>query len=152
MITRKVWGDLIKMAKAGEFEVIAHGCNCFRNMGAGIARQIKYVFPEAYEVDRATAHGSKKKLGTLSCASIGDLDVLNLYTQFSYGGGRINVDYKAIEKCFTTVNQMYKNSDVEIGIPLIGCGLAGGDWKKVEQIINSVTPDIDITLVEYDGN
>jgi len=29
-------GDLIALAKAGEFEVIVHGCNCFCTIGAGI--------------------------------------------------------------------------------------------------------------------
>jgi len=34
-------GDLIKMALAGEFDVIVHGSNCFCNFGAGIAKQIR---------------------------------------------------------------------------------------------------------------
>jgi O-acetyl-ADP-ribose deacetylase (regulator of RNase III) len=27
-------GDLIKLAKEGKFDVIAHGCNCHSTMGA----------------------------------------------------------------------------------------------------------------------
>jgi len=38
---RYVDGDLVQMAKEGKFDVIAHGCNCFCAMGAGIAPQIK---------------------------------------------------------------------------------------------------------------
>ena len=30
-------GDLIKLAQKGKFDIIAHGCNCFCTMGAGIA-------------------------------------------------------------------------------------------------------------------
>ncbi len=30
-------GDLIDLAKNGNFDVIIHGCNCFRTMGVGIA-------------------------------------------------------------------------------------------------------------------
>jgi O-acetyl-ADP-ribose deacetylase (regulator of RNase III) len=33
-------GDLIKLALKGEFDVIVHGCNCFCQMGAGIAPQM----------------------------------------------------------------------------------------------------------------
>ena len=50
-------GDLIKLALIGNFEVIAHGCNCMCTMGAGIAKTIKSEFPEAYQADCATEKG-----------------------------------------------------------------------------------------------
>jgi O-acetyl-ADP-ribose deacetylase (regulator of RNase III) len=37
-------GDLIRLAKQGTFDVIAHGCNCFCTMGAGIAPQMADAF------------------------------------------------------------------------------------------------------------
>lgn len=37
-------GDLISLALSGEFDVIAHGCNCFCNMGAGIAVSMRNTF------------------------------------------------------------------------------------------------------------
>ena len=37
-------GDLIKLAKEGNFDVIVHGCNCFCQMGAGIAPQMAEAF------------------------------------------------------------------------------------------------------------
>ena len=42
-------GDLVKEAEL--FDVIAHCCNCFCTMGAGIAPQIKNKFPDAYVAD-----------------------------------------------------------------------------------------------------
>jgi O-acetyl-ADP-ribose deacetylase (regulator of RNase III) len=30
---KTIAGDLIKMAKNNEFDVIVHGCNCFTSMG-----------------------------------------------------------------------------------------------------------------------
>ncbi len=39
--------------------------------------------------------------------------------------------------------------DLRIGIPKIGCGLAGGDWKVVEQIIKEHLSEHDLTIVEY---
>jgi O-acetyl-ADP-ribose deacetylase (regulator of RNase III) len=47
-------GNLIHLAKAGHFDVIVHGCNCFCAMGKGIARSIKLEFPEAYAADCTT--------------------------------------------------------------------------------------------------
>jgi O-acetyl-ADP-ribose deacetylase (regulator of RNase III) len=44
-----ICGDLIRLAILGNFDVIVHGCNCFKTMGGGIAAQIKRVFPKAYQ-------------------------------------------------------------------------------------------------------
>ncbi len=40
----EIKGDLIELAKQGNFDVIAHGCNCFCTMGAGIAVPMKIAF------------------------------------------------------------------------------------------------------------
>ena len=61
-----VRGDLVMLALDGRFEVIIHGCNCQCAMGAGIAKTIKQAFPEAYDADKATAKGSRRKLGSMS--------------------------------------------------------------------------------------
>ena len=37
-------GDLISLALYGHFDVIAHGCNCFCTMGAGIAPKMAAAF------------------------------------------------------------------------------------------------------------
>jgi O-acetyl-ADP-ribose deacetylase (regulator of RNase III) len=41
---QEIYGDLIELAKQGKFDVIAHGCNCFCTMGAGIAVPMKLAF------------------------------------------------------------------------------------------------------------
>ncbi|RYD20572.1 MAG: hypothetical protein EOP88_14530 [Verrucomicrobiaceae bacterium] len=38
---KTVAGDLIQLAKNGEFDLIVHGCNCMCTMGAGVAKGIK---------------------------------------------------------------------------------------------------------------
>ena len=63
-------GNLITLAKQGEFDIVAHGCNCFCTMGAGIAKSIKQSFPEAYAADSCTKKGDKRKLGTCTYADI----------------------------------------------------------------------------------
>jgi O-acetyl-ADP-ribose deacetylase (regulator of RNase III) len=37
---KTVTGDLLALALCGEFDVIVQGCNCFCQMGAGIALSI----------------------------------------------------------------------------------------------------------------
>jgi O-acetyl-ADP-ribose deacetylase (regulator of RNase III) len=139
-------GDLIKLAQEGKFDVIGHGCNCFHSMGAGIAKAIKQAWPEALLADHCTRYGDRNKLGTFSQLEVGDLTILNLYTQFKYTSIQVDVDYDAVRKCMKAVKKRY--SGKRIGLPMIGCGLAGGDWNIISQIIDDELGDEDITIVK----
>jgi len=147
-INNEVTGDLLDMADNGDFDAIVHGCNCFCNMGAGIAKQIKQRYPSAFEADCETESGDIAKLGTFTIASVGRFEVVNAYTQFKYGGKKSNADYSAIHSAFESINSAY-DYGAKIGIPLIGAGLAGGDWKVISDHINQVTSNLDITVVRY---
>lgn len=145
-------GDLIHLAKNGTFDVIIHGCNCFNNMGVGIAKQIKQEFPEAYNADLATKKGDKKKLGSYTTATIpkyNNLIVINAYTQYHYGGGKnqIQADYAAIQNVFNLLKVKY--SGLKFGYPKIGAGHAKGDWNIISNIIDQEFFYQDHTLVEY---
>jgi O-acetyl-ADP-ribose deacetylase (regulator of RNase III) len=145
---KRVRGDLIALAKSGEFDVIVHGCNCFCAMGNGIAGQIKVQLPAAFEADRATVKGDRAKLGTCSVATIGPLTVVNAYTQFTWSKkGQAVVDYEAIASCLRMVKARFAGR--RIGLPKIGAGLAGGDWGKISAIIDRELEGEDVTLVEY---
>lgn len=150
---KTISGDLIQLAKQGEFDLIVHGCNCVCTMGAGIAKGIKAAFPEAFEADRATARGDRTKLGTCTSATIGigqnTLTVVNAYTQFDYRGSGIKADYGAIRSCFRWIRK--NHSGRKIGLPRIGAGLAGGDWSRIAAIIKEETAGMDVTLVEFTG-
>jgi O-acetyl-ADP-ribose deacetylase (regulator of RNase III) len=104
-------GDLVQKAKAGEFDVIVHGCNCFCQMGAGIAKTIKEVFPAAYRADLATVAGDQTKLGTYSVAQVDVpervLVIVNGYTQYQWSGSGLKADYEAIRQVFRGVKQAY---------------------------------------------
>ncbi len=144
-------GDLLKLALAGRFDVIVHGCNCFCAMGAGIARSIKQTFPAAYEADLRTKKGDREKLGTISFAEIahenGELVVVNAYSQFHWRGRDGRADYDAIRRAFVAVKERF--SGRRIGYPLIGAGLAGGDWSTISAIIDEELAGEDHTLVKY---
>jgi len=141
-----VEGDLIHMALDGEFDVIVHGCNCQHKMGAGIAKQIREEFPEAWEADM----NFEPALGRISWATIElpehILCVVNAYTQIGYGRGR-HVKYFAVRECFRKVAKHFEN--LRVGYPLIGAGLGGGDWDTIAEIIDEELDGMDHTLVEY---
>lgn len=140
-------GDIIKLANQGLFDVIGHGCNCFCTMGAGLAKSIRLEFPEVDMVDKSTRRGDKKKLGTFTHVDYGDLIVLNLYTQYSFGGFTPDVDYSAVRQCMAGIKKKY--SGKRIGLPMIGAGLAGGDWNRISEIIEDELGDEDVTIVRY---
>lgn len=160
---KKVKGNLIKMAEDGDFDVIVHGCNCFHTMGAGIAGQLAAKYPEVPQVDiDETELGDRNKLGTYTAVQIERPDILftvvNAYTQFNCGGGKRYASYDAIDEAFRALALELNTesvdcvSELKIGIPMIGAGLAGGDWEIIEMIINKAMPHNDITLVEWDGS
>lgn len=146
---KSVHGDLLSAFEKDYVNVIVHGCNCFCIMGAGIAKTIKQKYPIVYKKDLETEKGSKSKLGTINYVEIdrktGPGIIINAYTQYEIGTPKheIQMRYKAIESCF---NEIYKKfPDKRIGIPKIGCGLAGLEWKLVRPIIEEQFKG-DITL------
>lgn len=146
---KTIRGDLIALAKAGKFDVIVHGCNCFLVMGGGIARQIAKNFPEAYAADCETLKGDISKLGTITFHKYPKLTVVNAYTQYDFvQTGQPNVNYDAIKQAFKEIKVQF--SGKKIGIPKIGAGLAGGDWNRIEKIIEQEMHGEDISVVEYE--
>lgn len=142
-----VKGDLFR----AEEELLIHGCNCFHTMGAGVAKFVKMYYPEAVIVDNMTEYGSKEKLGNYSCTDPiphyykgQDIIIVNAYTQFSLGGNRINVDYDAVKKVMLGIKKDFEGYTK--AMPKIGAGLAGGDWEKIEGIINGVFGDEEVVV------
>lgn len=148
MIISEVKGNLIDSFLNNELDILVHGCNCFNTMGAGIAREVKERIPKAYNIDLTTKKGDISKLGTYSKIETENGLVINAYTQYYYGRPKKGIDclldYTALRSIFVSLNNLYPNS--KVGIPFIGCGLAGGNWDKVKDIINGVTPNLLITL------
>lgn len=144
-------GDLIQLARDGHFDVIVHGCNCHCAMGAGIAKQIKKYFPEAWQADQQTKAGDKAKLGTYSFAEIKNtanrLTVINAYTQYDFSGTGVLVDYSALRKVFSQIKNEFGGR--RIAYPKIGAGLAKGDWEIISGLIDQELESEDHTLVEY---
>lgn len=159
----EVEGDLIQLAKDANFDVIAHGCNCFCKQKSGIAFQMAKWFgtdePMKFNRERKEYRGDINKLGNIESYSYfmkpnykARLDVVNCYSQYRYGtnhpdGQRNPIDYQALQLCLRKINYTFKGK--KIGLPKIGCGLAGGDWSVVKELIMAELTDCDVTVVIY---
>lgn len=151
---REVKGDLIKYVVEHKTNV-AHGCNCFNTMGAGVALPVRQMWPEMYAADCRTVSGDKNKLGTTSYAKIGPNQWgFNLYTQYNYGRYSpqlFKLEYlrNALGRALyiiDTTDSMVK----ELAVPLIGAGLGGGNAQEVKALIKELAemhPNVTVTLV-----
>jgi O-acetyl-ADP-ribose deacetylase (regulator of RNase III) len=152
---KTVKGDLIALAKEGKFDIIVQGCNCFNVMGAGIARQIKDEFPDAWLADQQTLKGDKNKLGHYTIGMGGRLVIINAYTQYNTAtqAGEDVFDYHA---CYQVLNKLSERfGKWRIGLPMIGMGLAGGDPVRIMAMLENFAASMSAqggsaTLVEYD--
>ena len=147
-------GNVIHLAEAGVFDVLVHGCNCKNIMGAGVARQIKEVFPAAYLADRKYSTKSRDMLGTYSSAVVPlvgmlgrTVTIVNAYTQFAPGGGEDVFEYVAFAAVLERLHEAFP--DKIIGMPAIGCGLAGGDKERILNIIRNSSVCDKVVFVEF---
>lgn len=127
-------------------DVIIHGCNCKNTMGAGVAKEIRRLYPGAWREDQRTLWGDKNKLGTYT-AWTGkhhfydqQITVVNAYTQYEYGHRKVYADYDAIEKVMNLIKEDFADKTY-IGMPKIGAGLARGDWSTIWEILTGVFGD-----------
>lgn len=147
-------GNVVHMAEEGQFDVLVHGCNCVNTMGAGVARQVKAVWPEAFDADTKYCTRSREMLGTYSAAVVRDagrgycaLTVINAYTQFAPGNGEDVFDYGAFSDVLERLHRDFP--DKIIGMPAIGCGLAGGDKERILNIIRNSSVCDKVMFVEF---
>lgn len=130
-------GDLLE----SDCTVIMHQANCFKTMGAGIAKSIAEKYPEAHLADKSLPLSPTQRLGKFSYAKAEDgKTVVNLYGQYNYGQG-IQTDYDSLESAihqfFTKAREDSSVNLEKVGVPYkMGCGLAGGDWAIVKSILN----------------
>ena len=158
---KEIKGDLIKLAlEGGHFDVIAHGVNCYCTQKSGIAPQMVKAFKtNEFSQEAPARRGDINKLGTIDYRHFEkddkgifqplvnwewrkdyELTVVNAYTQFNYGANHVGgdpkpLDYSALTLCMKKINRIFAGK--KIGLPRIGCGLAGGDWEIIKKIIQN---------------
>ena len=146
---RIVHGDLVALAEQRHFDLIGHGCNCIHSMGAGIAKTLAKRFPEALRVDMQTPKDDLAKLGTYSKVHVAELDltILNIYSQHRTWGPLPRASYPAIEQASRSIAAEFPGK--RLGLPMIGAGLAGGDWLIIKEILGRELAALDLTVVVY---
>lgn len=149
-----------------ENRLIVHCCNSLGAWGAGFVVPLGKRYPLAKEGYKKFIAENKSKsiLGEVNEVKVANnIYVENLIGQsflYKKANGEIPCNYIAIEtgflniirKWFSYNSTIHKDKqNFSIHMPRIGCGLAGGDWKTIEEIIYRTFIDIaDVDVYVYD--
>ena len=151
--------------------IICHQVNCQGVMGHGIAKQVKEKYKGVFNEYKiyCDAHADNRE-AMLGEALIVDVDygaavldwlvnkerkyIANIFGQLTYGTG-LRTNYKALVLGLEVVANFAKEHNLSVAIPYkIGCGLAGGDWNKVNILIEGVFAGtgIEVLMYRYEQN
>ncbi len=158
MTVKVVRGDMVLSYKNNELDAYAHQANCFCRMGRGIAPLLAEANPDVRKVDNETLTGCKDKLGDFSVAETKGFPLLfNVYGQYHWRkykeAPNRNTNYEALREGLIKVKEWLEFDNTypkTLGLPLIGCGLAGGDWEGVVlPMIRAIFKDSSVVVTVF---
>lgn len=148
-------GNLLK----SPFQIIAHQVNCYGVMGAGVAKQIKEIYPENYQNYKSFVDDWKEDAFGKCCVGYckNGKKILNLFGQMGYGYGENFTNYDKLYCALKDgINQIKNDNFKEDGIQLtiaipykMGAGLAGGDWNKIVELLKRIEREENVVFIAY---
>jgi len=136
------------------FKIIAHVCNDVGAWGAGfvLALSRRWKEPEMnYRYFHSQCPGGRLPLGRIQTTFVRpDLAVVSMIAMRGVGwrGGKSPLLYNALSDCLQAIWQIVGVRDASLHTPRIGCGLAGGEWPKVEALINRHLSDLPVYVYD----
>lgn len=126
-------GDILKVKKG----IIVHQVNCQKKAGAGLALKIRKKFNGWYRHFLAV----EPVLGKVDFYSIRPgLTIASVYGQKYFGREGRFTNYEALKDGFIAIRDK-AGLHTDVYIPKgIGCGLGGGNWTEVEQLLIAELP------------
>lgn len=143
------------MFKAGH-RFLAHGCNAKGVMGSGVALIVKNDYNYAYQGYKTYHDKWGLKLGgvVISEQQGEPTTIFNCITQNSYGTDQRYANYGAIQSCIRSIDnylclRFEDPKGIEVGFPMIGAGLAGGDWSIIANIIERESKNFQPVVYDF---
>ncbi len=120
--------------------IICHQVNCHKIMGGGLALQIRKKYPNVYDWYK----NSKQTLGTTLITKADDgLMIANIFGQDGFGTKRRQTNYEALYRGLIDL----QDQCVQLKLPGpiyfpkgMSSALAGGDWRIVSCMIETIFP------------
>ncbi|MDR1614485.1 MAG: macro domain-containing protein [Campylobacteraceae bacterium] len=148
-----VRGDVLSPVGEGD-KIITHICNDIGGWGAGFVLSLskKWTKPqEAYMEWFRSKDGFA--LGEVQFVKVqNDIVVANMIAQRNIrpSNGVPPIRYDALEICLAKTADFALENSSSVHMPRIGCGLAGGEWEKVENVIRQTLLKVGISVFVYD--
>ena len=161
-------GDATKPNSDTELTVIAHVCNNVGKYGAGFSGALEKTFPG---VEKTYRDEERYRLGQTILHYIDDEErwhrnnwlqlhrmrvVAHMIAQTDPHprDGSCKLDYDALAECLSDLRKVIqvdislKQVTASLHMPRIGAGLAGGDWRRIERIIQDQTSGIPVLIYD----
>lgn len=132
-------------------KVIAHICNDIGKWGKGFVLAVSRKWPNTRE-QYLEWYNNGLKLGEVQYLRVETyITVANMIGQHGIrtGSNGPPIRYDALEKCLANLKLFAEENKASVHIPRIGCGLAGGSWSKIEEILNRVFNDSTVEVNVY---
>lgn len=154
-------GDATDPQGEGE-KIIAHVCNDVGGWGRGFVLAVSRRWPQPETMYRRWSRGDIDELhgemlfglGMVQFAPVAkQLTVANMVAQHDVkpaDDGTPPIRYEALRECLRHVAKSAKECRASVHMPRIGCGLAGGEWRAIEQIINDELNDVEVFVYDLD--
>lgn len=146
---RYVTGDATQPEGTDE-RVIIHVANDARAWGAGFVMALSRRWPQPEQTYRAA---TELKLGAVQLVEVEPgIVVANMVAQHGFPSSKrpCALDYDALTECLITVAEYCSDRMASVHAPRIGCGIAGGDWAKVELLLIGTFCALDVPVTVYD--
>jgi O-acetyl-ADP-ribose deacetylase (regulator of RNase III) len=125
--------------------IICHQVNCMGVMGAGLALHIRRKWPRVFVDYKNALEDERVDIGSCQFVQVSqDTTVANLFGQANVNSGKqrdCQTNYDALEDAIEDAYEYAERTNQQLYIPyMMGCGLAGGDWDIVLDIIDQFAP------------
>jgi len=137
-------------------KLICHICNDIGGWGHGFVLALSRRWPEPEAEYRAWYKAGKDDgfgLGEVQFVKVEKfIWVANMVAQRGIKAGSSGppIRYDALETCLGKVADKVLELSATAHMPLIGCGLAGGEWSRVETIVAEKLCGRGVSVTVYD--
>merc|ERR1712039_164091 len=152
-----VTGDASKAQYGKGKKVIAHVCNDQGRWGKGFVMSITDTWGKhpgkLYRKWHKDGAEAEFALGRVQLITLTDLlSLANIIGQngIKTGSKGPPVRYDAIEHGLDAVCSMAARDGASLHMPRIGAGLAGGEWEKIQQILEAMIKRYSVSIYVYE--
>lgn len=142
-----IYGNLIKMAKDRQIDVLVHGTNCFSNLEIGFSKEVSKYFPRVLDADWKTKAGDINKLGTYTYATYKHYEdnkilyVVNAYIRYGFEENNSQINFESFRYIARQLHNDFEG--LIIALPVF----SKKHWPILENIIYEELFDDKILIV-----